>query len=101
MLYSAARETLTNVIKHARAHHIWIELEYHEGLASLRVSDDGVGISEAAMAQKAQEGHIGWHRFAQRHWRPGDSSTCARHLPEPKSLCSIRCGRRIAKLWMV
>jgi two-component system, NarL family, sensor kinase len=59
VLYSAAREALTNVIKHARAHHIWIELEHHEGLASLRISDDGVGISEATIARKAEEGHIG------------------------------------------
>ena len=59
VLYSAARETLTNVIKHAQAHHIWIDLERHDGLASLRVADDGVGISEATMVQKAQEGHIG------------------------------------------
>jgi len=34
-------------------------LERDDGLASLRVSDDGVGISEAAMVQKAREGHIG------------------------------------------
>ena len=59
MLYSAVREALTNVIKHARAHHIWIELEHHEELASLRISDDGVGISEATIARKAEEGHIG------------------------------------------
>jgi two-component system NarL family sensor kinase len=59
VLYSAARETLINVIKHAQAQHIWIDLERHDGLASLRVADDGVGISEAAMVQKAQEGHIG------------------------------------------
>jgi len=58
VLYSAARETMTNVIKHAQAHHIWIDLGRDDGLAVLRVSD-GVGISEAAMAQKAQEGHIG------------------------------------------
>jgi two-component system NarL family sensor kinase len=59
VLYSAARETLTNVIKHARAHHIWIELERNEGLASLRIADDGVGISDATIARKADEGHIG------------------------------------------
>jgi two-component system NarL family sensor kinase len=59
VLYSAARETLTNAIKHAQAHHIWIELERHDGLAALRISDDGVGISEAEIARKAEEGHIG------------------------------------------
>src|SRR6185503_20958673 len=41
VLYSAAREALTNVIKHARAHHIWIELEHHEELASLRIPTTG------------------------------------------------------------
>jgi two-component system NarL family sensor kinase len=59
VLYSAARETLINAIKHAQAQHIWIDLERHDGLASLRVADDGVGISEATMVRKAQEGHIG------------------------------------------
>lgn len=59
VLYSAARETLINVLKHAHAQHIWIDLERNEDLATLRVADDGVGISEATMAQKAQDGHIG------------------------------------------
>jgi two-component system NarL family sensor kinase len=59
VLYSAARETLTNVIKHARAQRVWVDLESRDGRATLRVADDGVGISEAEMAQKAQEGHIG------------------------------------------
>ena len=59
VLYSAARETLINVIKHAQAHNVWIDLERHDGVASLRVADDGVGISESTMVRKAQEGHIG------------------------------------------
>jgi two-component system NarL family sensor kinase len=59
VLYNAAREALTNVIKHAQAQSIRIELQYREGLASLRVADDGVGISAATMARKADEGHIG------------------------------------------
>lgn len=59
VLYNAAREALTNVIKHAQAQSIWIELQHHEGSASLRVADDGVGISAATIARKADEGHIG------------------------------------------
>jgi two-component system, NarL family, sensor kinase len=59
VLYNAAREALTNVVKHARAQSIWIELQHREGLASLRVADDGVGISAATIARKADEGHIG------------------------------------------
>ncbi|MEE6138779.1 ATP-binding protein [Mycobacterium sp. 050128] len=59
VLYNAAREASNNVIKHARAQNIRIELQHCDGLASLRVADDGVGISEAAIARKADEGHIG------------------------------------------
>ena len=59
VLYNAAREALTNVVKHAQAQSVWIELQHHEGLASLRVADDGVGISAATIARKADEGHIG------------------------------------------
>jgi two-component system NarL family sensor kinase len=59
VLYNAARETLINVIKHAHAEHVWIDLEHDNGFGTLRVADDGVGFSEADMAQRAQEGHIG------------------------------------------
>lgn len=59
VLYNAVREASTNVIKHARAQNIWIELRHSEGIASLRVADDGVGISAAALARKADQGHIG------------------------------------------
>ena len=59
VLYNAAREASTNVIKHAQAQHVWIELQQCDGLVSLRVADDGVGISAATIARKADEGHIG------------------------------------------
>ncbi|BBY25684.1 sensor histidine kinase [Mycobacterium stomatepiae] len=59
VLDNAVREASTNVIKHARARTIWIDLQYCDGVASLRVADDGVGISAAAIARKADEGHIG------------------------------------------
>ena len=94
VLYSAARETLTNVIKHARAQHVWIDLERVDGLASLRVADDGVGTSEATMAQKAHEGHIGLSsirakalasggEFDVRSTSPGTEITIAIPLQDP------------------
>jgi two-component system NarL family sensor kinase len=94
VLYSAARETLINTIKHAQAHHIWIDLERHDGLASLRVADDGVGISEATMMRKAQEGHIGLAsirakalasggQFDVRSTSPGTEITISIPLPSP------------------
>src|ERR1700758_145223 len=59
VLYSAAREFLTNTIKHAHAHNVCIELGRKPGLAFVRVADDGVGISPASVSRSAESGHIG------------------------------------------
>lgn len=59
VLYHAAREITTNVIKHAHAQHLWVELEQSDNVARLRISDDGVGISQQKVAQSLQNGHIG------------------------------------------
>ena len=42
-LYRIAQEALTNVSRHARATHAWVELSSHHGLVHLLVADDGVG----------------------------------------------------------
>lgn len=55
VLYGAAREAMTNALKHARAKHIWVELECREGWATLRIADDGIGISEEKLARKRRE----------------------------------------------
>ncbi len=59
VLYGAAREALTNVLKHAGAQHVWIELEWREQSATLRIADDGIGISEERLARSVEGGHIG------------------------------------------
>jgi two-component system, NarL family, sensor kinase len=59
VLYGAAREALTNVVKHARADHVWVELELRDGRATVRVADDGIGVSEAALRRSLENGHIG------------------------------------------
>jgi two-component system, NarL family, sensor kinase len=59
VLYSAAREILTNAIKHAHAHNVCIELGRKPGLAFVRVADDGVGISPASLSRSVESGHIG------------------------------------------
>ena len=45
LLYRVAQEALTNVAKHARAHHVDVELAVLDGQAFLCVADDGVGAS--------------------------------------------------------
>ncbi|OBB03819.1 histidine kinase [Mycobacteriaceae bacterium 1482268.1] len=59
VLYAAAREALTNVIKHAGAQNIWVELERRDGEVTLRIADDGIGISPDKLADSVERGHIG------------------------------------------
>ena len=59
LLYSAAREAVTNALKHAGAENLWIELGRAGDDAWVRVSDDGVGISPDAVAHSVENGHIG------------------------------------------
>ena len=100
MLYSAAREILTNAIKHAHAHNIHIELASEPGLALLRVADDGVGITEASYARSVEEGHIGLAsvrakvlacggRMDVRATSPGTEITISIPLREPTAASDI------------
>lgn len=59
VLYGAAREALTNAVKHAGAQNLWVELERDDGQATLRIADDGVGISAERLARSVEAGHIG------------------------------------------
>jgi two-component system, NarL family, sensor kinase len=59
VLYGAAREFSTNAIKHAKAHRLTFDLDRADGYARLRVTDDGVGMPDDAMARSVQNGHIG------------------------------------------
>jgi two-component system NarL family sensor kinase len=59
VLYGTAREALTNVVKHARAQNVWVDLDFAGDRATLRIADDGVGVSEARLAKSLEEGHIG------------------------------------------
>ncbi len=47
-VYRIAQEALTNVTRHARATHAWVELSRSDNLVRLRVSDDGVGPGPAS-----------------------------------------------------
>ena len=46
-LFRIAQEGLNNAIKHAQAAHIWVTLDYSDGVA-LTVRDDGKGFDPAA-----------------------------------------------------
>ena len=61
-LYRVARETLANIVKHAEASTVDVDLAVEHGstppCAVLRVADDGVGIREGQLDKRA-EGHLG------------------------------------------
>ena len=59
LMYAAARELLSNVVKHADATSATVTLSQERGRASLVVADDGRGIDEEAAERSLSNGHIG------------------------------------------
>ncbi len=59
LLFSVARELLSNVVRHAHAERVSISLHESDGERVLRVIDDGTGIDVDALAERLGHGHIG------------------------------------------
>ena len=58
--YRVVREAVTNIVKHARAHHLAVSALIHAGSFSVRVVDDGTGFDVApASRQAVLDGHLG------------------------------------------
>jgi signal transduction histidine kinase len=45
-LYRALQEALTNVVKHAQASQVWVDLSVEDDMVNLTVQDNGIGLSE-------------------------------------------------------
>jgi signal transduction histidine kinase len=43
-LYRFAQEALTNIVRHAQAHHVWLTLNYDAETVTITVEDDGKGM---------------------------------------------------------
>lgn len=54
VLYRVAQEALTNVVRHARATTVHLDLTLFDSTLVLRVTDDGVGIPDGAMGAGIQ-----------------------------------------------
>jgi two-component system NarL family sensor kinase len=59
LLFSAARELVTNVVRHANASQLTMRLAQRNGTLELAVEDDGVGFPPERLADKVADGHIG------------------------------------------
>jgi two-component system sensor histidine kinase UhpB len=58
--FRVVQEALTNVVRHAQAQRVWIELKQSDSLLELVVRDDGVGFDVAStVEQAAGRGHLG------------------------------------------
>ena len=58
--YRVAREAVTNIVKHARAHHLAVSALTHADFFSVRIVDDGAGFDVAPAArQGVLDGHLG------------------------------------------
>ena len=54
--FRVAQEALTNVVRHAQARAVVVELRQHEEQLHLRVRDDGIGFEVAGVREKAVRG---------------------------------------------
>lgn len=59
LLFRAAQEGIRNVLAHAGATHVEVEVSSTPGEVRLEVRDDGVGFDAAIAADRAAEGHVG------------------------------------------
>lgn len=65
VLYRIAQEALHNIVKHANAQHADVLIECSAGVASITITDDGVGIS-AESRPGSLPGHIGLDAMIER-----------------------------------
>ncbi|MCW2530161.1 MAG: ATP-binding protein [Pseudonocardiales bacterium] len=59
LIYGCARELLINVVKHAEAHTVRVQLGQTEGYARLVIGDDGRGIEPGREQSRLAQGHVG------------------------------------------
>lgn len=88
VLYRVAQEALHNVVKHARAAHVWVRLDHVQGVLRLSVRDDGEGF----LAEGEFPGHLGLKSMRERmaeaggsvaiESAPGEGTTVSVYLPD-------------------
>ena len=84
-------EGLTNVARHAQAHHVWIRFIQEDEVQTIEIRDDGIGFDPGAEA--ARQGHYGlvglreWAHLLGGHLEmtsaPGSGTTMRFLVPRP------------------
>ena len=81
VVFSAARELLANVVKHARARQVSLKLTRRADGLEITVADDGRGIADGEPERRLAEGHIGLLSHRLRVEAAGGTLTLAPALP--------------------
>ena len=76
VLYRIAQEALHNVVKHAAAHRVRVEVRRLDGGVRLRVEDDGKGFD----VERVPEGHLGLAGMRARSERVGARFSCTSEI---------------------
>ncbi len=87
VLYSAVRELLSNVVKHAAAQHVSIALLRDEQGTKVTVTDDGVGIPAGLLERRLAAGHIGVASHRVRIEAAGGTLTLTPNTPHGTIAC--------------
>ena len=87
-LYRIAQESVTNVVRHARAKHVDLVLERVQAGLRMAIRDDGVGITDLEGARKLSHGLAGMSQRMRAidgtfevHSRPGEGTRIEVFLP--------------------
>ena len=59
LLYRCAQEALRNVTAHSRATSVEVAVTRDQGVATMRVEDDGQGFDESRLGERFAAGHVG------------------------------------------
>jgi signal transduction histidine kinase len=70
-VYRIAGEALRNAFRHAQAHRVEVTIRYDEQQLTLRVRDDGKGISAKTLEAKGRAGHWGLQGMRERASKMG------------------------------
>lgn len=65
LIFRVAQEVLRNVAAHADARHVSVTLKEVNKMAVLRITDDGKGFTQADVAKRRAEGHVGTNAIAE------------------------------------
>lgn len=63
--FSVVREALTNVVKHAQASRVRVDVSDQEGVLTVEVSDNGIGLAPKALVKNKSFGILGLRERAQ------------------------------------